>query len=31
VPAAVTDVNKIGQAHGPPKRIRNNFVPPSEK
>jgi hypothetical protein len=23
-------VNKIGQAHGRPKRIRKKFVPPSE-
>ena len=31
VPAAVADVNKIGQAHGRPKRIRKKFVPPPEK
>ena len=28
VPAAAGDVNKIGQAHGRPKRIRKKFVPP---
>jgi hypothetical protein len=30
VPAAAGDVNKIGQAHGRPKRIRKKFVPPPE-
>ena len=28
VPEAVDDVNRIGQAHGRPKRIRKKFVPP---